>query len=240
MKYGVFGGVFDPIHNEHVKILINSHQKLNLDAIILVPSFNPPHKNQCLADYEDRLKMIDLCVSDIPWVIVDCIEKDLNLADSYSYLILEKLLCKYKGSFTYIIGGDSLSNFSNWKNPNIIAQMVKLAVFPRKGYHDLNKCAEEMRQNYNASIELIDFDLDDVSSSEIRALIEVKSPRARGMLSDKVYDYIVNNNIYSEYSQIISKFKKSVSAKLYAHSIETAIYAVKLASEKDCRLLRVF
>lgn len=45
MKYGIFGGSFDPMHLEHIKIIQNAYKQLGLDKVIIVPSLIP-HTNQ--------------------------------------------------------------------------------------------------------------------------------------------------------------------------------------------------
>lgn len=44
MKTGIFGGTFDPVHNEHVKMAESVLRELQLDRLIIMPTYRPPHK----------------------------------------------------------------------------------------------------------------------------------------------------------------------------------------------------
>jgi len=44
MKIGLYGGTFDPIHIGHLIVLENTLNFMGLDKIIVLPSSNPPHK----------------------------------------------------------------------------------------------------------------------------------------------------------------------------------------------------
>ena len=42
---GIFGGSFNPVHNEHFALCEYLLKKLELNKIILVPNAAPPHKS---------------------------------------------------------------------------------------------------------------------------------------------------------------------------------------------------
>ena len=44
MKILLFGGAFNPVHNEHVAILKAALQKLECDKVIIMPTAVSPHK----------------------------------------------------------------------------------------------------------------------------------------------------------------------------------------------------
>ena len=43
-KMGLFGGTFDPIHQSHVDMALRLAEALDLDGVVLMPTFVPPHK----------------------------------------------------------------------------------------------------------------------------------------------------------------------------------------------------
>ena len=51
MLIGLYGGAFDPFHKEHKKVIESAYAELNLDKIMIIPSFNPPHKDNNLTKY---------------------------------------------------------------------------------------------------------------------------------------------------------------------------------------------
>ena len=42
---GIFGGTFNPPHNEHIAICRSAKQELGLDRIVVLPTSVPPHKS---------------------------------------------------------------------------------------------------------------------------------------------------------------------------------------------------
>ena len=60
-RMALFGGTFDPIHNGHVQMALEFARRLQLDRVLLMPTFVPPHKmKQQMASVEDRLADSDL------------------------------------------------------------------------------------------------------------------------------------------------------------------------------------
>ena len=61
-KIGILGGTFDPVHNEHITMAERVKEELNLSALVVVPTFTPPHKShsECApaAAREEMLKEV--------------------------------------------------------------------------------------------------------------------------------------------------------------------------------------
>ncbi|MBQ8917432.1 MAG: adenylyltransferase/cytidyltransferase family protein, partial [Oscillospiraceae bacterium] len=43
-RVGVFGGTFNPIHLGHQNLMKNALLELELDELLLIPTYIPPHK----------------------------------------------------------------------------------------------------------------------------------------------------------------------------------------------------
>ena len=57
----LFGGTFNPIHYGHLAIAEEVRTKFNLDKVIFIPSYLPPHKADTdLADAKHRYLMTHL------------------------------------------------------------------------------------------------------------------------------------------------------------------------------------
>ena len=76
MNIGIFGGAFDPFHTEHKNIIIKAYKELNLEKVIVVPSYFPPHKSYAMSSYECRREMVAKSVMDLPYVIIDDVERE--------------------------------------------------------------------------------------------------------------------------------------------------------------------
>ena len=58
MKIAVFGGSFDPVHTEHIRLAQAAIKELGLDKLFVMPAHAPPHKpGKELSSDEDRLAL---------------------------------------------------------------------------------------------------------------------------------------------------------------------------------------
>ena len=55
MKIGIFGGSFDPVHNEHISVCKAAKESLKTDLLFVVPTHLAPHK-QGVKPTADRLR----------------------------------------------------------------------------------------------------------------------------------------------------------------------------------------
>lgn len=60
------GGSFNPHHERHVEMAQCARKEYKLDRVIFLPTGNPPHKHEELADAEHRYEMTRLSVFGLP------------------------------------------------------------------------------------------------------------------------------------------------------------------------------
>ena len=67
MRTGIFGGSFDPVHAEHVRLAESAVKSLRLDRLLVMPAHTPPHKrDKVLSSDADRLAMCRIAFRDVP------------------------------------------------------------------------------------------------------------------------------------------------------------------------------
>ena len=81
-----------------------------------------------------------------------------------------------------------------WKEPEVIFDNMIILVADRLKENSLEK-AFELKNKYNAEIKFMNCSFLDISSSEIRSKIYNKNGAVDYMLPEKVYTYIVQNNL---------------------------------------------
>ena len=132
MRIGVFGGSFDPVHIEHVRMAESAIECLHLDKLFVMPAATPPHKKaKKLSLDEDRLAMCRLAFSSIEKAEVSNYEIERG-GTSYTYLTCQHFKKLYPSAeIFWLVGTDMLRNFPTWKNPEEILSYVTLAVCAR-------------------------------------------------------------------------------------------------------------
>ncbi|MFH0989693.1 MAG: nicotinate-nucleotide adenylyltransferase [bacterium] len=189
-RIGLFGGSFDPPHLGHLLVAESAREQLGLEQVIFVPAFQPPHKNglqQCTA--AQRLKMTHLAVRNNRRFKVSAIEIRRK---GVSFTI--DTVMQFKKQFPeaelfFIMGGDSINQFTRWKSPAEILALTQIAVYHRAG--------ERKRKTiFKRKIHFLSGGLVTISSSEIRRKIH-RSESIRYLVPENVYQYIQSHNLYT-------------------------------------------
>ena len=112
--FGVFGGMFDPIHFGHLRTAHELHELLGLEAVTFVPAGDPPHRAAPLADAQTRLAMLRAAVGDDERFRVD--DRELRRrGPSYTVLTLEELRAERGAQpIVLIMGMDAYAGIDRW------------------------------------------------------------------------------------------------------------------------------
>ncbi len=231
LKIGIFGGSFNPVHSEHVKIALGAIKELNLDKLLVVPTYVSPHKiNEVMASGEDRLNMLNLAFCGLDKVEISDFEVK-SQGVSFTYLTILHFKNLYPNATFYLImGSDMLDNFPTWKNPEIIANNAELALLNRKGDSRLNAPAiNRIKSLYNKDVLYLKTEGENLSSTEVRLRIKL-GLNLDGIISNSVEKYINLNNLYQKdeyYSYVCSV----LPIKRKIHVLGVILTAKKLAKE---------
>ena len=196
MKTGIFGGAFNPVHSGHIKLAKNYLDALSLDRIIFIPTSVAPHKSSSeFASGEDRLNMLSLATRGISEFEISDIEFNRQ-GKSYTY----DTLCELKGvyaedEFFLIMGSDQFLYFNNWYKAREIAALATVCTAARNS-EDYKKLLDFKRKNdYLKNAMVCDFDVFEISSSQIREMIKNKISVSK-FLPGAVEKYIKDNELY--------------------------------------------
>lgn len=222
MKYGIFGGSFNPPHNEHKEICKRVKEALGLDKIILLPCGNAPHKTHLLP-FETRCTMLEFLFEGENYVI-DRIENELEGLTN-SARVLPILKEKY-GDITFIIGGDSMIDMDTWIEPVKVMTTCPIAVVARGEKSSKLLYAVKKYQDLGADITLVDYVGGIASSTLVRTYERVGL--ACPFIPKKLNDSIAQNRLFNEYGNILEKLSKKLTAKRLEHTKYVVIMAVRL------------
>ena len=225
MKIAIFGGSFDPVHNEHVAAVRAPAESLALDKVFVVPSHLAPHKHGgAYANGAARFEMCRLAFSSLPYVEVDGCELASG-GTSYTYLTCRVFAARYPDAERYfLVGADMLGDFFSWKNPDDILSCATLAAFSR-GAEGVSALHGAFRARFQKDYIEIPFCGERVSSTDLRVLLAFgKEPPA---LDKGVYDYIKEHKLYSNCA--IAPALALEKSERREHSLRVALMAARRA-----------
>ncbi len=135
-RIGVFGGTFDPVHRGHVLVADECAVALDLDLVLMIPSFRPPHRPEPQASASERLAMVRLAVEGHPRLRASDIEV-IRAGTSYTVDTIRALAAENPAAdLTLLLGWDAAQEFSQWHDAAEIARLARVAVFNRSGAGD--------------------------------------------------------------------------------------------------------
>jgi len=171
MKIGLFFGSFNPIHTGHLIIANHILNESTLDKIWFVVSpANPFKTNSDLLDEVARLSLVEISIQNDERIAASDIEFPLS-RPSFTINTLLVLRNDYPDhQFSIVMGSDNFRDLDKWKNYDDIISNYKILIYSRTG--------SEVKNEFNANIEVLNAPLLDISSTEIRKLVrEGKSIR---------------------------------------------------------------
>ena len=194
-RIGIFGGTFNPPHIGHIEAAKAFVTGANLDKLIIMPSYIPPHKvYNSSVTCEERLKMCNIAFKDVEKATVSDLEISRG-GTSYTYLTLQELSGD-KSDLYFLCGTDMILSLDTWKNPEIIFSLANICYIRRETDKAVtNQISEKCKlysKKFNATIISIDAQVIDISSSKIRdGSCDLSQYLTRGVL-----DYIAEKGLY--------------------------------------------
>lgn len=198
MRIGIFGGTFDPIHNEHIRFAQAAIDCLGLDTLFIMPAHQPPHKpGKMLSSNEDRLTACRLAFAEVDKAVVSDFEMNKG-GTSYTYLTCRHFKEKYPSAqLFWLVGTDMLWNFPTWKNPEDILQNATLAVCGRNqadGWVEQEQA--KFFEKFGQKFAYVAFNGKNVSSTKIRVLAGAGASLTE-FLPPSVAEYITKKGLYT-------------------------------------------
>ena len=189
MRLGLYGGSFDPPHVGHLLVVSDAVEALQLDRVGWVPTAVQPLKaGATSAPAPIRLAMTQAAVAGDPRFEVSAIESDRG-GLSYTVDTLAVFAEAYPEAERFLlIGMDSLTTFSRWREPERITALARVAV--------LQRATDSATQpSVPPGMRVVTTRRVDVSSTEVRERVRAGKP-IRGFVPDAVARIIEQARLY--------------------------------------------
>lgn len=182
MITGIFGGAFDPPHLGHVALAREAKRRFGLDKLVVLVAANPEHK-QVQTPVEDRLALAraafpgdDVRIDEHPRTV------DMLRAGEFEDALL-------------LVGADQLASFQQWKEPDAVLDMARVAVATRPGLGlgELSHALEQLGRPDR--IELFPIEPQPIASRELRARV-ARGESLDGLVPPAVAEEIERRGLY--------------------------------------------
>ena len=239
MRLGIYGGTFDPPHLGHLTALKTAAEQLELDRILIVPTFIPPHKDRAagMASSEDRLRMAELCFEDVNGAVIWDGEIRRG-GKSYTIDTVTEIKSEYpEDELVLLMGTDMYLTFEAWRDFERLLELVTCGVFIRnRGEEDeVVRHESALREKYGARTEIVRNEPVEISSTELRELLPERG--GREFLTDAVYGYIVERGLFgvkADFDWLRCKSYEMLAERRIRHVAGCEAEAVKLAKRWGC------
>jgi nicotinate-nucleotide adenylyltransferase len=197
-RWGILGGIFDPIHYAHLAIAEQARDALDLAGIFFVPAGQPVHRAAPQASAEDRLRMVELAIADNPAFGASRLEIDRG-APGYMVDTLEALHGRESApALVLIASAETVALMpTTWSRMDLLLDLAEVAVVSRLGFGDITP--EWLAQHFPGRSDrftMLETSRLGHSSSDIRARVAA-GRSIRYLVPPAVETYIGDHHLYA-------------------------------------------
>jgi nicotinate-nucleotide adenylyltransferase len=214
-RVALYGGTFDPVHLGHLEVARAVSRLFEIEKVLFIPAQVAPHKTgRPVTAPLHRYTMLVLATQDDPRLAISTFEIDAPdrryTVDTLAHFIK---LCSETTDLFFIMGADSWTEITTWRDWNRLLTMVNHIVVTRPGYElegptqmadrivdmRVTKPSNSLIVGSDTRIYLTDIVMRDVSATQIRALaVERRFRELTQLVPRSVADYIEKYAIYQE------------------------------------------
>lgn len=179
-RLGILGGTFDPIHFGHLDAADAARRALQLDRVLLIPSFDPPHRPaDPMASGFHRFALVALAIQGNDALSASDMELT-RTGPSYTADTLRAVARQgwRPSQIFFILGSDAFAEIATWREYPAVLDTANFVVIARPGttLDAATARTPSLRGRLGQSIFLVEARTRDVSSSTIRARLATRQP----------------------------------------------------------------
>ena len=173
-KVGILGGTFNPIHIGHINIAETALLDFELDKVIFMPCYIPPHKDTNVLPGGVRYELVEAAIKKYKNFEVSDYELQKG-GVSYSVDTIKALKKMYpENEYYFIIGADSLCQLHTWREVYTLLDLCGFLTITRPGYV-IDEASVKLKEPWKTKL------LQNISRN---SNIKVSSSNVRRMLKD--------------------------------------------------------
>jgi nicotinate-nucleotide adenylyltransferase len=179
---GLFGGAFNPPHYGHLELARRGLEEFHLERLEILVSSDPGHKDvEC--PVEVRAALAELAFADLPNAVVR--------VDPYRYTI-DHLRAEQPTDAIFLMGADQYRDFSSWKEPDAVLELVLLGVATREGVD-----RPRLAPGHKGRVRFFEIDSPPIASRDLRERARRGEP-LDGLVPPPVAEEIERRGHYAE------------------------------------------
>jgi nicotinate-nucleotide adenylyltransferase len=215
-NFAIFGGTFNPIHWGHLLIAETALEQAQLDQIIWVPAYHPPHKSKTniLLSFAHRYEMVQRAIAAHPHFTISALEQ-AQPGHSYALHTLQALQAAYpQCRWSWIVGLDAFRSLPRWYGCETLAEQCGWLVAPRSSSNQIGGQEDGFSpeaaspeaacfavgeilaaRSITLRWQMLEMPLVEISSSLVRRYCQ-EQRSIRYLVPDVVRDYILAQKLY--------------------------------------------
>jgi nicotinate-nucleotide adenylyltransferase len=134
MKFGIYGGSFNPVHLGHLLVAQAAIEELGLNRLFFVPAAQSPFKpDNKPASGDDRGRWLRLALAGQTHCEVD--EQEIQRGGvSYTIETLRIYAERFPDAeLYYLVGADNVAKLNEWRDSAELARLATFVAIPRPG-----------------------------------------------------------------------------------------------------------
>jgi len=215
MRLALYGGTFDPVHIGHLEIARRVSELFEIEKLLFIPAQMAPHKiGRPVTEPIHRYAMLALATQNDPKLSISTFELDAPdrryTVDTIAHF---QRLFGDAGDLFFVMGADSWSEITSWREWERLLTMTNHIVVTRPGYEPsathvgaISERIVDLRSSKGAldqeGIFFTDVVFTDVSATNIRRLAsEGRTEELEPLVPGPVLEYIRKYGIYRELNE---------------------------------------